>query len=127
MVETMDAKRARRPGPKPRGPFEGKRQTLTTRITDATRSKLEAASRDADRSLSQEIEFRLEQSFREIDVRHRETLLARRSAIEGWNSLVSVPIDQLNAYYSGGIKPAELADFIVKALGFTAIAVGVSK
>jgi hypothetical protein len=69
----------------------------------------------------------LEQSFREIDVRHRETLLARRSAIEGWNSLVSVPIDQLNAYYSGGIKPAELADFIVKALGFTAIAVGVSK
>lgn len=69
----------------------------------------------------------LEQSFREIDVRHRETLLARRSAIEGWNSIVSVPLDQLNAYYSGGIKPAELADLIVKALGFTAIAVGVSR
>jgi hypothetical protein len=69
----------------------------------------------------------LEQSFREIDVRHRETLLARRSAIEGWNSIVSVPLDQLNAYYSGGIKPVELADLIVKALGFTAIAVGVSK
>lgn len=69
----------------------------------------------------------LEQSFREIDVRHRETLLARRSAIESWNSIVSIPLDQLDAYYSGGIKPAELADLIVKALGFTAIAVGVSQ
>ena len=69
----------------------------------------------------------IEQSFREIDVRHRETLLARRSAIEGWNNIVSVPIDQLNAYYSGGVKPAELADLIIKALGLTAIAVGVNK
>ena len=69
----------------------------------------------------------IQEIYREIDVRHRETLLARRSAIDGWNSIVSVPLDQLKAYYDGGIKPAELADLIVKALGFTAIAVGASQ
>jgi hypothetical protein len=68
-----------------------------------------------------------EQNFKEIDVRHRETLLAKRSAIEQWDNLVSVPLDQLEAYYMAGVKPQELADLIVKALGFTAIAIGVSK
>jgi hypothetical protein len=69
----------------------------------------------------------LEQSFREIDVLHRETLLAKQTAIEQWDNLVGVPLDQLEAYYKAGVKPAELADLIVKALGFTAIAIGVSK
>lgn len=69
----------------------------------------------------------LEQSMREIDVRHRETLLAKQTAIEQWDNLVGVPLDQLEAYYKAGVKPAELADLIVKALGFTAIAIGVSK
>jgi hypothetical protein len=52
-----------RPGPKPRGPFDDKRKTLTTRITEETRTKLEAATAATGRSLSQEIEFRLERSF----------------------------------------------------------------
>lgn len=69
----------------------------------------------------------LEQSFKEIDVRHRETLLAKKTAIDQWDNLVSVPLDQLDAYYKAGVKPAEIADLIVKALGFTAIAIGVSK
>jgi hypothetical protein len=69
----------------------------------------------------------LEQSFKEIDVRHRETLLSKKTAIDQWDNIVSVPLDQLEAYYKAGVKPAELADLIVKALGFTAIAIGVSK
>lgn len=69
----------------------------------------------------------LEQSMREIDVRHRETLVAKQTAIEQWDNLVGVPLEQLEAYYKAGVKPAELADLIVKALGFTAIAIGVSK
>jgi hypothetical protein len=68
----------------------------------------------------------VEQSYREIDVRHRETLLAKRGALEEWDNLVGVPVDQINGYYQGGMKPAEIADLIVKALGFTAIAIGVS-
>lgn len=53
----------RRRGPKPRGPFIDKGRTLTTRITKETRDQLERAARKSNRSLSQEIEFRLEQSF----------------------------------------------------------------
>jgi hypothetical protein len=60
-------------------------------------------------------------------VLHRETLAARQSAIQGWDNLVAVPINQLDAYYQAGLKPAEIADLIVKALGFTAIAIGVSQ
>src|SRR5437773_3120914 len=56
-------KTSRRPGAKPQGPFEDKRRTLTTRITEGTRVKLEAAARDSTRSLSQEIELRLELSL----------------------------------------------------------------
>jgi hypothetical protein len=56
---------ARRRGPKPRGQFEDKRFTLTTRITESTRKRLEAAVANSGRSLSQEIELRLDQSFRD--------------------------------------------------------------
>jgi hypothetical protein len=49
----------------PKGPFENKRYTLTTRITEDTRRALEAAAQRSGRSLSQEIEGRLEQSLRD--------------------------------------------------------------
>ena len=58
------AKKSSRPGPRPRGPFQDKRKTLTTRITERTRKGLEEAAAAEDRSLSQEIEFRLEESLR---------------------------------------------------------------
>ena len=61
-----------RPGPKPRGPFKNKRRTLTTRITDRTRQGLERAAAITDRSLSQEIEFRLERSLSDQDARATE-------------------------------------------------------
>jgi hypothetical protein len=53
----------RRPGPKPQGPFENKRRTLTTRITEDMRAKLEVAATASGRSLSQEIELRLHESI----------------------------------------------------------------
>jgi hypothetical protein len=68
-----------------------------------------------------------ELTFRLIDVRHREALVAREAALRGWDNLVAVPIDQLDAYYRAGLKPAEIADLLVKALGFGAIAYGVSR
>jgi hypothetical protein len=52
-----------RPGPRPQGPYEDKRQTLTTRITSETRMKLEAAAAASGRSLSQEIELLLERAL----------------------------------------------------------------
>ncbi len=61
-------KKAGKPGPKPRGPFADKRRTLTTRITDRTRQRLDDAAAATDRSLSQEIELRLERSFERGDV-----------------------------------------------------------
>jgi hypothetical protein len=68
----------------------------------------------------------IQADFREIDIQHREVLIAKRNALEQWDNLVGVPLDQLDGYYKGGIKPAESADLIVKALGLTAIAIGVS-
>jgi TraY domain len=59
------AKRTRAPGGgrKPKGEFGGKSAWLSTRITEETREKLEAAAAKSGRSLSQEIEARLKQSF----------------------------------------------------------------
>ena len=65
-------KTAKRPGPRPRGPFADKRRTLTTRITERTRVGLEKAAAASDRSLSQEIEFRLEQTLQMDGAEARE-------------------------------------------------------
>ena len=53
----------RKRGPRPRGPYAYKRKTLSTRITAETRKRLDMAAEASGRSLSQEIELRLEQSF----------------------------------------------------------------
>ena len=67
-----EKKSAKRPGPRPQGPFAEKRKTLTTRITEKTRARLEEGAAASDRSLSQEIEFRLERSFQDEDALNRE-------------------------------------------------------
>src|SRR5262245_56685576 len=75
-------------GPAPRGPFEEKRRTLTTRITDATRRRLEDAANRAGRSLSQEIEFRLDQSLRGDDTWGGPELHALFRMLSGAASLI---------------------------------------
>jgi len=56
-----------RSGRQPLGPFAGKHKTFTTRITPETRARLDAAAAESGRSLSQEIELRLERSFQTAD------------------------------------------------------------
>ncbi len=56
--------------PKRKGrPPMGKRGTFTFRVTDRLRTMLEEAAAASHRSVSQEIEFRLEQSFSQQDMR----------------------------------------------------------
>jgi hypothetical protein len=63
-----------------------------------------------------------ESEFKLVDLDHREAIAGNRAAIAAWNNLIVVPIDQLAAYYKSGIKPAEIADLIIKAIGFSAVA-----
>ena len=60
----MAKKREPGAGRKPRGEFKGKSATLTTRITPETRTAMERAARKSGRSLSQEVERRLNDSVR---------------------------------------------------------------
>lgn len=57
-------KSASKGGRPAKGPFQNKSRTLSTRITKETREQLEKGAKKSGRSLSQEIEFRLDQSFR---------------------------------------------------------------
>ena len=68
-----------------------------------------------------------QEEFKRIDVEHRRVLVNREASLGQWRNLVAVPASELDGYYSGGIKPAELADLIVKIVGFTAIAIGVAQ
>ena len=63
----MARKRAPGAGRKPRGEFRGKSATLATRITPSTRMALDRAARKSGRSLSQEVEVRLNLSLRKGD------------------------------------------------------------
>jgi len=67
------------------------------------------------------------EEFRRIGLDHRRTVVRSEASLQQWKNLVSVPASELEGYYGGGIKPNELADLIVKALGFTAIAIGVAQ
>ena len=58
----MAKNRAPGAGRKPRGEFKGKSATLTTRITAETRAAMERAAQKSRRSLSQEVERRLNDS-----------------------------------------------------------------
>jgi hypothetical protein len=84
-------------GRKPQGEFRGKSATLTTRITPETRAALERAAKKSSRSLSQEVEARLNLSLRKqrtIDRRHIRalgeavmltTLYIERATKKAWN------------------------------------------
>ena len=47
---------------------------------------------------------------------------ASESAARIWNSVIANPINSLAEYHSSGIKPDQVADLAVKALGAGAIA-----
>jgi hypothetical protein len=62
-----------------------------------------------------------------INLLHLEVSAADEYAIRAWNSLIATPVNQLAAYHQSGIKPVELADLIVKAVGLGAIGIGVNR
>jgi prefoldin subunit 5 len=62
-----------------------------------------------------------------VNLAHQEVLTADEYAVRAWNSLIATPVNQLAAYHQTGIKPAELADLIVKAVGLGAIGIGVNR
>jgi len=75
-------KRAPGAGRKPSGEFKGKSATLTTRITPETRAAMERAAQKSGRSLSQEVEHRLNDSvLNERDRRSDVRALAEAIAI----------------------------------------------
>jgi len=59
----MAAKRAPGGGRKPKGPFKGKTAVFTTRIRPEVRGALDRQAQRNNRSVSQEVEYRLEQSL----------------------------------------------------------------
>ncbi|BFM14599.1 hypothetical protein R50073_07820 [Maricurvus nonylphenolicus] len=64
-------------------------------------------------------------TYQLMDLAHRQSLVDNRHAIQAWDNIIDVPIDQLQAYHEDGIKPDDLSDLIIKAVGLTAIAVSV--
>jgi hypothetical protein len=54
-------------GPAPRGEYVGKSSVFSTRITPDLRKKLEQAAKRSGRSVSQEVESRLDRTFTEDD------------------------------------------------------------
>ena len=72
MEQTAKAREGK-PGPKPRGPYHYKRKTLTTRVTEGTRQRLERDAVASGRSLAQEVELQLERSHSAAVLGSKET------------------------------------------------------
>lgn len=68
-----------------------------------------------------------EADFRLAHLSHLEVAASDEFAIRAWDGLITTPVNQLAAYHQTGIKPAELADLIVKAIGLGAIGIGVNR
>jgi hypothetical protein len=68
-----------------------------------------------------------EADFRLAHLSHMEVAASDEFAIRAWDGLITTPVNQLAVYHQTGIKPAELADLIIKAVGLGAIAIGVSR
>ncbi len=68
-----------------------------------------------------------EYEYRLIDLSHQEIIAGNRSAIRAWDSLVKVPLGQIEAYHAAGIPPEKIAELLVTGLTLGAIAVGVNR
>lgn len=68
-----------------------------------------------------------EAAYRLAHLSHLEVAASDEFAIRAWDGLIVTPVTQLAAYHQTGIRPAELADLIVKAIGLGGIAIGVNR
>ena len=66
---TIEEKAPKKRGRPPKSPADGARPTFNFRLRQSLRDRLEAAALVADRSLSEEIERRVELSFRDPEIR----------------------------------------------------------
>ncbi|MEM9292147.1 MAG: hypothetical protein AAGD01_10740 [Acidobacteriota bacterium] len=69
---------------------------------------------------SEQIDYRL------IALQHQAALDTSEIAFQKWASLLGPPIEQIVVFSSSGLKPDELVETLVSALGLGAIAVGVN-
>jgi len=103
MATKKQAPKKRR-GPAPRGDYAGKAKTINTRVTPELRDCLEMAAKKSGRSLSQEIELRLRQTFGE------EEKLADRFGSHRTARVFQVIAHVLNAMRNPGNPNAEWLD-----------------
>ena len=114
-------------------PGKGKRAPLNMRTTQEVRERLEKAAADSGRSLVQEVEVRLEQSFLEEDalggmqfralfrlLGNAAVLIERKtgkSCFEDWNTWVAVQgaWTELGGTYIGPPKPKEWLKTLLEA------------
>lgn len=93
-------------------------ETANRRIYRALAYLSESYSVARDRQLVAELRL--------IDTDYRLAQSRSEASLASWDTLLSVPADQLQAYHAGGIKPAEAASLtaqVVQALGVVGIAV----
>lgn len=66
--------------------------------------------------------------LRLLDTDYRDALIKAEAALASWNVLLSVPLDQLQAYHAGGVtvqEAASLAAQLLQALGVIGVAVNI--
>lgn len=90
-IEQKPRKRMGRP---PKAPEKGRRQNYTFRMSDETRDRVIAAAAASGRSMSEELEWRVEESFREED--RRLTSSALMNGSRNAYSLISKIIAAIN-------------------------------
>lgn len=78
----VEEKPRRRVGRPPKDPGKGRRQNYTFRMSDQTRDQLIDVAAESGRSLSEEIEWRIEESFRE-----KQGELLAKSLLNGSDNL----------------------------------------
>jgi hypothetical protein len=102
-------------GPAPKGEFTGQSAVLSTRIRPDTRAALEAASAKSGRSLSQEIEYRLRNSF--LDDKRIEETFGSRANYAVMRMIASVADAMMNTKHRSAEWSSDpyLFDQVVKA------------
>jgi TraY domain len=107
-----------RRGPAIKGEFAGQTAVLSTRIRPKTREYLEAAAKKSGRSLSQEIEFRLRNSFTNDE--RWEAAFGSRKNFAIMRTMASLAESMINVKNRGADWTSDpyLFDQVAKAIGF---------
>ncbi len=100
----MDQPRKR--GGQPKDPAERKRNNLTFRVRDRIRSILEEAATEAGRSVSEEIEYRVERSFQDDRILELYKDLQERHELLKYQYSDVLPKAELKSAVEAAVAPA---------------------